>query len=134
MGSGRIAIALSLLLVFMISYSWILIDFMYTRIADPYEMIGYILRMDNFKIIIFSSYAVSNCIMTRSCHTRFENELLLTGMFSLFLVCLQTLLHYTHILIMPTQWNLILFNGTTIAFFLVVYMAGRRNGLFKDNG
>lgn len=116
----------------MVLYSLVLYDFSQTRINDPYEMIAYILRMQNFKVIIFSVYAVINAIMVRLCRTRLENEVLLTGIFALSMISLQNLLHYTHILIMSTQWNLILFNGLTIVFFLIVYIEGKRNKLFED--
>lgn len=133
MDSRNIVISLLSLIAFMLCYSWVLYEFSTTIINDPEEMTRYVLRMQNFKIVIFSSYAVLNSILVRYCSSKLENELLLTGTVSLSIICLQTLLHYTHILIIPTQWNLILFNGLTIAFFLVVYIEGKRNKLFEDD-
>lgn len=134
MGSGgiRIALAVIFLTAFLVSYSWILWDFMHFQTADCNEMQKYLLRTNGLKVVVFSAYGVTNCLMTRSCETRFENELLLTGIFSIIFISVFTVLHYTHLLIMPTQWNLILFNGTTIAFFALVYIGGRRHGNFTD--
>lgn len=132
MGTVRITLAVVLLVAFLFSYSLVLWNMGHTFIADPYDMQRYLIRIHSLKTILFSVYIASNCIMTRSCHTQFENEILLTGIFSIIFISVTTALHYTHLLIMPTQWNLILFNGTTIAFFLLVYIGGLRHGNFTD--
>lgn len=129
MGYWRIALAIILLLSFMAAYSWLLWDMMYVIIPDQNSMQRYLIRSYSFKVIIFSAYAASNCIMTRSYKTQFENEILLTGIFSIIFITVITLLHYTHILIMPSQWNLILFNLITIAFFLIVYRNGKKHNI-----
>lgn len=132
MGALRIGLSVFLLVGFLFSYSLLLWDALNVVIADSQDMIRHIIRLNSLKTILFSTYLVSNAIMTRSCHTRFENEILLTGLFSIIFISVSTLLHYTHLLIMPTQWNLLLFNGTSIAFFLIIYLEGRKHDLFKD--
>lgn len=132
--SIRIALAIIFLIAFLASYNCILIDMMSTYIVDPYDMVKYLIRTYSAKVMVFSAYAVTNCIMISNYQSRFEYEFLLTGIFSIIFITVTTFLHYTHILIMPSQWNLILFNGTTIVYFLIIYIEGRRNDLFKIDG
>lgn len=132
MGSWRIALAVFLLIAFMGSYSWVLINNMGMRADDCNELQRLLIESYSIKVLAFSTYTVTNSLMMGSYQSQFERELLLTGIFSIIFISVATLLHYTHLLIMPTQWNLILFNGTTIAFFLIIYMEGRKHELFKD--
>lgn len=129
MGIWRVGLSVALLIAFMATYSWMLWDMMHAYYPDRQDMERYLIRMYSFKVIAFSSYLVSNCIMTRSCDTRFENEILLTGLFSIIFISVTTLLHYTHLLIMPSQWNLILFNLTSMAFLLLVHINAKKHGL-----
>lgn len=107
---------------------------MNTFIVDSYDMQKYLIRIYSLKVMAFSTYSVTNSVMLSNYKSQFEKEVLLTGIFSIIFITLQTALHYSHILIMSSQMNLILFNGMTIAFFIILYTEGRRNDLFKIDG
>ena len=132
MGSWRIGLAVFFLIAFMGSYSWMLVSNMGMIADDCNDLQKMLIRTYSLKVMAFSTYAVTNSLMSRTYKSQFENEILLTGLFSIIFITVATLLHYTHVLIMPTQWNLLLFNGTTIAFFLIIYLEGRKYELFKD--
>ena len=136
MGSCNIRVFLSalFLILLLIGYSYILIQFANCRITDFQEMQRFLVRMYNFKIIIFSAYGISNSIMIKSYKSRFEYELLITGLFCIGFILIATILNYTHLLIIPTQWHLILFNVTTIIFFVMTYLKEKKNELFNYNG
>jgi hypothetical protein len=130
--SVRVLIAVLALILFMGAYSYLLYSALVFSGNSFDELMEFSIRTSSIKVILFSIYMITNCIMSRGYQTRFENEILLTGLFSVIFISVSTLLHYTHLLIMPTQWNLLLFNGTTIAFFLIIYIEGRKHDLFKD--
>ena len=114
----------------MVGYSLILLKFTYPIIPDCNEIQKFLIRMYNLKVAMFSLYAVTNSIMMSSYKSQFEKELLLTGLFSIIFITVTTLLHISHVLIIPTRWNLILFNLVTMAFFLIVYKNAKKYKLF----
>lgn len=130
--SFRGLIATICLTLFMIGYSLILIHIMDARIPDCSEMIAFIAKNLNLKIMIALLYFVSNSVMCLSYKSQLEKEVLITGIFSLATIGLINLFHYSGVFTMSTQASLIAFNGITILFFILIYTFGKLNNLFSD--
>lgn len=122
-------LAVIFVIAFLASYTIILDSAYEARIFSSNEMIKFIMQINAQKVIVFSLYAITNSLMSMSYKSRMEFEILLTGLFSLIFITVSTILHYTHIFIMPNQLNLMLFNGMSIAFYIALITMGRRYGL-----
>ena len=135
MGMGsldiRVAISVLCIVLFLLGYSYLLIDAITSQIK-PDEMMSYLVKMDSKKLLICLSYFISNSIMCLTYKSQFEKEVLVTGILSIATVGLINFLHYTGIFIMSTQASLITFNGITILFFILIYTFGKLNNLFTD--
>jgi len=128
----RVLIVSICLIVFMLGYSFILIDIMNTRTTNCEDMKIYVIKIQSIKLMVSLLYFVSNSIMCLSYKSQFEKEVLITGILSIATIGLINLLHYSGIFIMSTQASLITFNGITILFFILIYTFGKLNNLFTD--
>lgn len=134
MGTGGIRIILAgvITLAFWLIYGWVLYRFSTFQTADPYEMIKFILRMNGAKVVTFGAFLCTNWLMARSAESEAELDILLHGIYSCIFILVLNLLHYSHLLIMSSQYTLITFIGITIAVFFMILISAYRHGYYKN--
>jgi len=128
-GSNRVIIAVMFIVAFLCSYSYLLWSASQAVVKQD-EMIAYLMKMNQKKVMIVTAYFISNSVMCLNYKTYFEKEILITGIFSLIFITIMTFLHFAGIVIMNSQSQLILFNIVTISFFLIIYYYGKKYELF----
>jgi len=125
-GHTRVVLATALVCSFALSYSGALLYAIYVQFADMFMLNAW--RDLSVTIFIFG---LSTLALTYK--SQLEQEIIILGFFYFVSIYLWRTLNHLGYFLAGTQWWLILINGFTFAYLLIILINAERYDLLQDN-
>lgn len=125
-GITRIAISIIVICSFAISYTLLLLYSVYTPFVDTYFL-------DGCRDLTITLYLLCIFILSFTYKSNLEKEILMLGAVYFIAINLWRSLNHLQFFLLSTQWKLILINGFTIFYALVIYINAKKYDLITDN-
>lgn len=125
-GHTRVVIATALICSFALSYSGALLYAIYVKFADVFMLNAW--RDLSVTIFIFK---LSTLALTYK--SQLEREIIILGFFYFIATYLWRTLNHLGYFLAGTQWWLLLINGITFAYLLIIFINAERYDLFDEN-
>ena len=125
-GNSRITIAIIVICSFAISYTSLLLYSVYTPFVDTYFL-------DGCRDLTITLYLLCIFILSFTYKSILEKEILMLGSVYFIAINLWRSLNHLQIFLLSTQWKLILINGFTLFYALIIYINARKYDFLNDN-
>jgi len=125
-GHTRIVIATALVCSFALSYSGALLYAIYVQFADVF-------MLNAWRDLSVTIYVSILGILALGYKTQLEREIIITGFFYFVSIYLWRTLNHLGYFLAGTQWWLILINGFTFAYLVIIFINAEKYDLFDEN-
>ena len=125
-GNSRITIAIIVICSFAIIYTSLLLYSVYVPFIDIYFL-------DGIRDLTITLYLLCIFILSFTYKSNLEKEILMLGAVYFIAINLWRSLNHLQFFLLSTQWKLILINGFTIFYALVIYINAKKYDLITDN-
>lgn len=125
-GHTRVIIAIVLVCSFAISYSGALLYAIYVRFAD-------IMMLNAWRDLSVTLFIFGLAFLALTYKSQMEREIVILGFFYFVSIYLWRTLNHLGYLLAGTQWWLMIINGFTFAYLLIILINAERYDLLKDN-
>lgn len=125
-GHSRVIIAITLVCSFAISYSGALLYAIYVQFAD-------LMMLNVWRDLSVTVFIFGLTILITTYKSQLEREIIILGFYYFVSIYLWRTLNHLGYLLAGTQWWLILINGITFAYLVIILLNAEKYDLFEDD-